>query len=80
MKAPATKAATAERPKALDTLVAIVDLAVGYRFQEKVPTLADIVRVTGASSRALSYDNVDEKIEVENATVMELARKRGLVS
>jgi hypothetical protein len=69
----------AERPTAIDTLVGITELAVQFRFPQKPPTLADLVHVTGAASRALRYDNVDEKIEVENAAVMVLARQRGLV-
>jgi hypothetical protein len=32
------------------------------------------------ASRSLRYDNVDERIEVENATVLALAKKRQLVS
>jgi len=32
------------------------------------------------ASRLLRYDNVDERIEVENAVVLQLAKKRQLVS
>jgi hypothetical protein len=36
--------------------------------------------VVGTASRLLRYDNIDERIEVENATVLALVKKRGLVS
>lgn len=72
--------ATTERPKALDVLVAIVDQAIDFRFAERVPTLADIARVVGASSRVLHIRDLDERISVENACVMVLAKKRNLVS
>ena len=67
-------------PKALDTLVAIVDLAIEFRFGEKAPTLADLVRMVGASSRALNIRDRDERASIENAAVMEIARKKQLVS
>ena len=79
MKAP-IKTTESDRPTALDTLTNICELAIEYRYQKKPPSLADLVRLTGAASRALRYDNVDEKITIENAVVMELAKKRGLVS
>ena len=77
MKQPAKPA---EQPKALDTLVAIVDQAVAFRFAERVPTLADIARVVAASSRVLRFADLDERISCENAAVMALAKKRGLVN
>jgi hypothetical protein len=72
--------AVAERPKALDTLVAIVDQAVAFRFAERVPTLADIARLVAASSRVLRFADLDERISCENSAVMALAKKRGLVN
>jgi hypothetical protein len=68
------------QPRALDTLVAIVDQAVSFRFAERVPTLADIARVVSASSRVLHIRDLDERISVENAAVMALAKKRNLVN
>ena len=70
----------AEQPRALDTLVAMVDQAVSFRFAERVPTLADIARVVSASSRVLHIRDLDERISVENAAVMVLAEKRNLVN
>ena len=71
---------TTERPKALDTLVAIVDQAIDFRFAEKVLSVADIARVVGASSRVLRIADLDERISVENAAVLALAKRRGLVN
>ena len=71
---------TTERPKAVDTLVGIVDLAITFRFPEKTPSLSDVARVVGASSRVLRIADLDERISVENATVMALAKKRNLVN
>ena len=72
---------TSEKPKAaLDTLVAIVDQAIDFRFAEKVLSVADIARVVGASSRVLHIKDLDEKISVENAAVLVLAKRRGLVN
>ena len=72
--------ATTDRPKALDTLIGIVDLATTFRFVDRTPTLSDIARLTSSASRVLRYDNVDEKISVENACVMSVAKRRNLIS
>ena len=40
--------------------------------------LSDVARVVGASSRVLRIADLDERISVENATVMALAKKRRL--
>jgi hypothetical protein len=74
------KASVAERPKAVETLVGITEQAIAFRFADRAPGLNDIVRVVGTAGRLLRYDNVDERIEVENATVLALAKKRQLVS
>jgi hypothetical protein len=69
-----------EQPKALATLVSIVDLAITFRFPEKTPSLSDVARLVGASSRVLHIRDLDERISVENACVMEIAKKRSLVN
>ena len=51
MKQPAKPA---EQPKALAILVSIVDLAITFRFPERAPSLSDVARLVGASSR-VSY-------------------------
>jgi hypothetical protein len=77
MKQPAK---TTEQPKALDALIGIVDLAIAFRFAERVPTLSDLARVVAASSRVLRIHDLDERLSCENAAMLALAKKRGLVS
>ena len=79
MKQP-VKAPITERPKAVDTLVGIVDLAITFRFPEKTPSLSDVARLVGASSRVLRIADLDERISVENAAVMAVAKRRRLVN
>jgi hypothetical protein len=69
-----------ERPKAVDVLMDITERAIAFRYTERTPTLADVARVVNTSSRLLRFSNLDERIEVENATVLLLAKKRQLVS
>jgi len=66
-------------PVLFDNVVPIGD-QVAFRFAERVPTLADIARVVGASSRVLHTRDLDERISVQNAAVMVLAKKRNLVN
>jgi hypothetical protein len=68
----------AERPKAVDVLVGITEQAIAFRFAEKTPTLSDMVRIVSTASRLLRYANQDERIEVENAAMLALAKKRQL--
>jgi hypothetical protein len=70
----------AERPKALNTLVAIVDQAIAFRFAERTPSLSDVARLVGVSGRVLHIRDLDERISIENACVMEIARKQSLVN
>ena len=71
---------TTERTKAVDTLVGIVRSGNQYRIPETTPSLSDVARVVGASSRVLRIADLDERISVENAAVMALAKKRNLVN
>jgi hypothetical protein len=77
MKQPAK---TTEQPKPLDALIGIVDLAIPYRYPEKIPTLSDLARLVASASRVLHVRDLDERISAENAAVLALAKKRGLVS
>ena len=57
-----------EQPKALATLVSIVDLAITFRFPEKTPSLSR----RGASGRSIvtrcpHICDLDERINVANA-------------
>jgi hypothetical protein len=72
--------AAADAPEALDTLVAISDLAVAHRFQDRTPRLSDVARIVALASRVLHIRNVDERISVENAAVLALGKKRSLLS
>ena len=74
------KASVTERPKAVEALVGITEQAIAFRIAERAPSLSDVVPVVSTASRMLRYENVDERIEVENATVLALAKKRQLVS
>jgi hypothetical protein len=76
----AKSTATADRPKGLDVLVNITETALAFRFTERTPTLSDVARVVNTASRLLRFSNLDERIEVENAAVIALAKKRALVS
>lgn len=71
---------TTDQPKALDTMIAIVDQAIAFRFSDRTPTLSDVARIVAQSSRVMHIRDLDERIAVENACVMSLAKKRGLVS
>jgi hypothetical protein len=72
--------AAADAPKALDVLVAISDLAVGHRFVDRTPKLVDVARAVALASRLLRFENIDERIETENAAVLALAKRRSLLS
>jgi hypothetical protein len=73
MKQPAK--ASAEQTKTLDVLVEISDLAVGHRFVDRTPKLVDVARAVALASRLLRFSDVDERIEIENAAVLALAKK-----
>ena len=80
MKQPAKPTTTDERPKALDVLVGVTEIALSYRYPEKTPTISDMARTVSTASRLLKFSNLDERIETENLAVLALARKRQLVS
>jgi hypothetical protein len=71
---------TTEQPKPLDALIGIVDLAIPVRFPSRIPTLSDLARLVSAASRVLHIRDLDERIATENGAVMQLAKRRGLVS
>jgi hypothetical protein len=70
---------TAERPRVLDTLIGITEQAIDFRYGDRKPTLVDIGRVVIAASRVLHIKDLDERISVENATVLAIAKKRELI-
>jgi hypothetical protein len=69
------------RPKAVDTLANVVELALSFRIAPgQTPTLGEIARTVGYASRLLRIKDLDERISVENAVTIALAQKRNLVS
>ena len=74
------KPTATERPKALDTLVAMLELVIPYRYPERDPSLSDIARLTSSASRVLRFSNLDERIETENRATLLLAKKLQPVS
>ena len=75
-----TKPTATERPKALDVLVAIIELVIPHRYPDRDPSLSDIARLASAASRVLRFSNLYERIEVENRATLLLAKKLSLVS
>ena len=72
--------ASGTEPKAVDALVDIAERAIAFRFADRAASLNDLVRVVSTASRLLRYEDLDHRIEVENAAVLQLAKKRQLVS
>jgi hypothetical protein len=50
-----------------------------YRGEDR-PRLTTVARVTNRASGLLRYDNVDERLETENAATIVVAKKHGLMS
>jgi hypothetical protein len=71
---------TEQRPKSIDTLVNITEQAIAFRYPDRSPTFSDVARLVNTASRLLRFSDLDHRIEVENATVMLLAKKLSLVS
>jgi len=74
----ATKTPATDRPKALDTLIAIVDLVIPHRY-DRVPTLGEIARTVGVASRSLRIPDFDERISVENAATLAVAKRLNVI-
>ena len=73
------KATNAESGKALDTLTNIVDQVIAHRYGEKVPTLADVARVSALGARLLHIQDRAERIACENGATLAFAKKRNLI-
>ena len=74
------KPSTTEKPKAVETLTNIVEQAIAFRFTERNPTIGDLARLVNTGSRLLRFSDVDERLSVENATTVALAKKLQLMS
>jgi hypothetical protein len=79
-KAPVQTSTQSERPKTLDVLIGVAEIAIEYRFQDKAPTISEMARTISTASRLLRFKDLDERFETENQAVLALARKRQLMS
>jgi hypothetical protein len=70
---------TDNRPKALDTLIGITDLVIAHRYPERTPTLGDLARVVSLASRSLRIPDLDERISVENAATLAVAKRLNVI-
>ena len=70
----------ATQPKATDVLVAVTELVTPYRFPDRTVNLGDLARIVSASSRILRFNDLDERISTENAALLAIAKKRGLIT
>jgi hypothetical protein len=60
-------------------LVNIAEMVLQHRGEDK-PRLTIVARVTNRASGLLRYDNLDERLETENAATIQIAKKHGLMS
>lgn len=72
--------ATTERPRALDVLTSVSQAAIDFRFGDKSPKLSDMARIVSVASRLFRFSNLDERIETENAALLQIAKERKLVN
>ena len=56
------------------------ELALTYKFPDRVATISEMSRTVSTASRLLRFSNLDEKIETENQVALTLAKKRQLIS
>jgi hypothetical protein len=74
------KPTATEKPRAVDCLIGIVEQAIAFRFTERSPTISDLARTVNTASRLMRFQDVDQRIETENAVTLAIAKKMGLVS
>ena len=77
-----TKAAEApktEAAKSVEALVQIADVVFENRGNEK-PTFAEVARLANKASGLLRIKDRDEKLSIENAATIQIAKKYNLVS
>jgi hypothetical protein len=79
MKTPTKTEPTTGKPKAADTLIVMAEAALAYRNDKRV-TLALLSRIMNRASGLLRINDIDERMELENAATLTLAKKLGLVS
>jgi hypothetical protein len=71
---------TTEQPKAVAALTIIAETVLQFRHADQNPTLSEIARIAGRASGLLRIADLDEKISVENAATIALAKKLNIVS
>jgi hypothetical protein len=65
------------KPKATEAIVSITETVLAFRNGGK-PSLAQIARIAGRASSLLHLADLDEKISVENAATIAVAKKHSL--
>jgi hypothetical protein len=75
MKTP-LKTEPASKPKAADTLITVAEAVLAYRNEKRV-TLALLSRIMNRASGMLRINDIDERMELENAATLTLAKKLG---
>jgi hypothetical protein len=71
------KTENGSKPKAVEAVTSIAETVLAFRNGGK-PSLAQIARIAGRASSLLHLDNVDEKISVENAATIAVAKRHSL--
>jgi hypothetical protein len=77
---PKVPTAPSSAATALNVLTSITEEALAFRFGDKTVRLTDIGKVVITASRVLNIRDADERVSVENAAVVALAKKRNLLS
>jgi hypothetical protein len=76
--APTKTAEANSKPAATDTLVNIAAQVLAFRGEEK-SALATIARLMNRASGLLRLADLDERLEVENAATVAIAKKHNLL-
>ena len=74
---PKSEQAKSEQEKRIEALIAIVSVALAYHDNEK-PALAELARLTNRASGLLRIKG-DERMAIENAATLEIAKQRSLL-
>ena len=77
MSKPTKQQTEHSQPKAVETSVQLTEIAL--RFHDDKPNLGTVSRIAGRASRLLRISDLDERISVENAATVALAKKLSLL-
>jgi hypothetical protein len=72
--------ASAPQLSAADVLVQLVEIIMRWRAASERVTLSSIARAANRASGLLRLRDLDERLEVENAATIALAKRLGLMS